>query len=306
LTALARISCIRVARRIPPLRSMPLAIPGSVTRRPLYSTAYRAIRAIVRSVAPALVAGRRARLAADAERLRHEVGDAVRATFGALAVADGPFAGMRYTAEAAGSSLPPKLVGSYEAELVPFLELAVERGWGTVINVGCAEGYYAVGLARRMPAATVLAFDADPQARALCTQLAELNAVSERVIVGGAVDAETLARHVEAAGPRTGVICDCEGAELWLLREEDAPRFAQADLIIELHDFAVPGCGDEIVRRLSRTHYVSRIAARHRRGDETTYLRRLPDRLRTFAADENRPPGMEWAVCVPRAERVGI
>jgi hypothetical protein len=269
------------------------------------SPAYAAVRAIVRLTLPGVVARRRARVAAAAEARGQAFDRAFAATFGRRVVADGPFAGMRYVSEAAGSSLPPKLVGSYEIELAAFVELGIESGWRTVVNVGCAEGYYAVGLARRLGDCRVLAYDASADAQRLCRAMAELNGVADRVEVGGAVDADARARVVGEAGAGTVVLCDCEGAELALLREEDAPRFARAHLVVELHDFIVPGCGDEIARRFRATHYVTRVVARPRRGDETAALGRLPEAVRPDAADEQRPPAMEWALCVPRRPAAG-
>ena len=40
---------------------------------------------------------------------------------------------------------------------LPFIEQAIQASYPTILNVGCAEGYYAVGMARRMPNTKVLA-----------------------------------------------------------------------------------------------------------------------------------------------------
>lgn len=59
----------------------------------------------------------------------------------------GEFAGMRLLDRSVGSAFLPKLVGSYEAKLHPFLRRAATQAWDVVIDGGCAEWYYAVGLA---------------------------------------------------------------------------------------------------------------------------------------------------------------
>ncbi len=61
----------------------------------------------------------------------------------------GPFAGMAYVARAVGSAVVPKLVGSYEQELHGVLADIAQTPYMVVVDVGCAEGYYAVGLAAR-------------------------------------------------------------------------------------------------------------------------------------------------------------
>src|SRR4051812_19305855 len=62
-------------------------------------------------------------------------------------VLQGPFAGMQYVTESYGSQLVPKLLGSYENELHDLVEQIVAQRPKIVIDIGAAEGYYAVGLA---------------------------------------------------------------------------------------------------------------------------------------------------------------
>ena len=68
-------------------------------------------------------------------------------------VQTGPFTGMHYIEEARSSALLPKLLGTYEDESpIPTLEAFLAAAVPHRDRHGCAEGYYAVGLARRMPA----------------------------------------------------------------------------------------------------------------------------------------------------------
>ena len=68
----------------------------------------------------------------------------------------GPFAGMRYVDRSVGSCFIPKLLGTYERELAPKIERICRRQPGLVVDVGAAEGYYAVGLAMRIPEARII------------------------------------------------------------------------------------------------------------------------------------------------------
>ena len=60
----------------------------------------------------------------------------------------------------------PYQVGSFELELHPAVERIVAERPATVVNVGSAEGYYAVGLAMRLAGARVVGFELDPALRA--------------------------------------------------------------------------------------------------------------------------------------------
>lgn len=70
---------------------------------------------------------------------------------------------MKYTAGAIlGRNSVPKLLGSYECELHEIIESALRSNHHRVIDVGSAEGYYAVGFALKR-GCHVVAFDTDPQ-----------------------------------------------------------------------------------------------------------------------------------------------
>jgi hypothetical protein len=58
----------------------------------------------------------------------------------------------------------PKFLGTYELELHRVIERAIELRPKYVLNVGCAEGFYPVGLAIRLSDAQIFAADADPKA----------------------------------------------------------------------------------------------------------------------------------------------
>jgi len=145
----------------------------------------------------------------------------------------GPFGGMTYLAEASEGALAARLLGTYESELHPHLARFAAEGLDCVIDVGCAEGYYAVGLARLMPGVMVYAYDIDPAARAACKHLAEKNGVGDRVVIGEKfepVDFQTF------AGRKCLVMVDTEGAEVDILDIEQGPALAGMSIIVETHN----------------------------------------------------------------------
>ena len=52
-----------------------------------------------------------------------------------------------------GSVLIPKLLGSYEQELQPLLQRLAAQNYSEIVDIGCAEGYYAIGLGGCFPRA---------------------------------------------------------------------------------------------------------------------------------------------------------
>lgn len=221
-----------------------------------------------------------------------------------LAVLHGPFTGLRYaTAESAGSALLPKLLGSYERELHSSIEELLQNNYSDVVDVGCAEGYYAVGLAVRMPQARVHAFDTEARARELCLQMARLNGVESRLQLGAWCDPAALLRL--ELGPRALVISDCEGYEALLFTPEVAQALAAHDVLIEVHDRADPELGDRLQKLFLATHHVELVDS----IDDTRKLRSYCfDELKVFdpvtrreVLSEGRGMVMQWLLLRSRA-----
>jgi len=206
-------------------------------------------------------------------------------------VQQGPFAGMLYVNEATCSTLAPKLIGSYEAELHPAFAEIFATEYTTIIDVGCAEGYYAVGLALRMPHAKVYAFDTDARARGLCHEMAKLNSVADRVFLDTACTTSVLRELVDE---RTLVVCDCEGCEFELLQPKIA-GLDKADLLVELHDFIDPRISSTLIARFQQTHQISIIETAGRVAADYPSLNGLSARRQVFALAELRGADMEWA-----------
>jgi hypothetical protein len=205
-------------------------------------------------------------------------------------VLSGPFEGLQYVAEAVGSSLLPKLLGTYEQELHPAITAAIARKYDVAIDVGAAEGYYAVGLACCCPHLDVYAFDPDPLARRLCRKLARLNDVSRRVFVAGFCSPDQLAATVRG---RCLVISDCEGFEDELFDARIVGCLRYVDLIVETHDHLCAGVTERLIDRFSASHRIDRVHARPRVSVPAiaSYLEPAQAQL---AMDEQRPAAQSW------------
>lgn len=170
-------------------------------------------------------------------------------------VQHGPFAGMAYGVGSTEGARAARLLGAYEASLAPIIEEIVARAYPLVIDIGCAEGYYAVGLARRMPGTRVLARDASEVAQRACRALALENGVQDRVEIAGLIGADDLNA---LTGPRL-ILCDIEGAEAQLLDPVAAPGLLGADILVECHDGMVPGITRALVARFAPSHQIRQL-----------------------------------------------
>jgi predicted RNA methylase len=211
----------------------------------------------------------------------------------------GIFTGLRWPRMIyVGSVFAPKILGTYELEIQAiFAKLAGETKASFFIDIGAAEGYFAVGAALINPQLKIIAFEQQQAAHEHIRELATLNSVSERIEICGEFDLSALKDR--DLGERPLVLMDVEGAEATLIDESFANRFADASLIVEVHDFASPGVSRAVKKVLSRTHEVTEV----HRGRSTRKAMRSGTGLSEFewriATDERRPPGNHWLVARP-------
>lgn len=223
-----------------------------------------------------------------------------------VCVMTGPFAGMRYLDQPVWGILTNKWLGSYECELDSVIEQISREPYERVLDVGCAEGWYLVGLARRMPGTSFIGFDIDPISRLQCCKLAALNHVE----CGIRVLNECVPMDLDSlAGAGTLLICDIEGGEAELLDPTRSPALRRTDVLVEVHEAS--GDSRELSRllrgRFETTHEIAEILPRDRMEWARLQLAKFAGRLdlQTLqqAADELRAAGNHWLWMKSRPNR---
>lgn len=163
----------------------------------------------------------------------------------------GPFTGMQYPGfDASGSSMAPKFLGTYESELAHYFTPEQLAEFELVVDVGCAEGYYANGVAFVVRSLNVLAYDMNPQARELCKAMAQVNGLEERVQIRECCTSEDL---IALESKRTLIISDCEGFEQQLFTPDVCKATRKSDVLIEVHEHLGASLKD-LMSRFSETH----------------------------------------------------
>jgi len=216
-----------------------------------------------------------------------------------LHIRSGPFEGMDYVVHSAEGALLPRLLGVYERELHPALEALRHVGLQHVIDIGCAEGYYAVGLARLMPGVTVNAYDTNETARRRCRILAEANGVADQVVIREEFRGEEFARF---AGSRVLVFIDAEGFEDEVLRPDLYPALAGFDLIVETHPMYREGVTERLIQRFEATHEIDRINPSVEKADLLAQLTQNSHLDMLLATWEWRSGPTPWLVMRPKTE----
>ncbi|MBM7069077.1 hypothetical protein [Actibacterium sp. 188UL27-1] len=229
--------------------------------------------------------------------------------FSDLTVHHGAFIGLRYPGiEATGSALLPKLLGSYEVEIASFIERISQRSYTDIVDIGCAEGYYAVGFGLMFADAQIHAYDVDGGARRLCKSMAEQNDILDRLNLGKFCNPDTL--MTLANRPRMLIVADCEGYEAELFTEQTSTALANHDILIECHDFKDPEISARIIHAFETTHHADQIRS------QETYIKahRLayPEfegydyDIRKFMVDEARRHSVVWLLLTSKTPSQAI
>jgi hypothetical protein len=210
-------------------------------------------------------------------------------------VQDGPFKGMKLPDRPSwgDGDYISKLLGFYEAELHPLIYKSLEIKYDCLVNIGCSEGYYAIGYALLSKTAQVFAFDSSPEAQRACKICAEENGIPDKVRIGETIEASDLQNLLSKCG-KSLLIVDCEGYELHLMRPELVPALENADFIVECHNFSYPTMASTLAKRFEKTHKTTILSEGHRNPHSSQFLQNRHSLIRWLAVCEGRWESMEW------------
>lgn len=212
-------------------------------------------------------------------------------------VINGPFKGMKYINASNGSALLPKLVGSYEEPIHKWVYyIRDEAKYSFILDVGCAEGYYAIGLCKAKSSPRVFAYDINIQALSNAKELASKNGVLERISFGECFDPKVLdSVRANHPGQKILIFMDVEGAEIDLLNTFDFPSILECDILVELHDCFKANLTDSIVKYFANTHEIELVFDYPwRNGNYSLNGAILTPEELEFMVDEKRPSAMRW------------
>lgn len=217
-------------------------------------------------------------------------------------VIQGRFAGQKYSNSASvGSSFLPKILGTYEIELEPAWELISDIDFDVVIDIGCAEGFYACGLANMYPLADVYAFDTDMRARQYCEQNAKINDLNNVTIQSLCT---TTALSELCSGRSSFILCDIEGAEKELFSGIDKSCLTNTCILVEIHDGVDPTISVFFKTEFKASHNLTSFFSTddlHRPRVWSSFnIPKLSDQDLYLAMKENRGHIMEWILLLPK------
>lgn len=214
-------------------------------------------------------------------------------------VYQGPFTGMiikqRYSW--GDGDTASKLLGIYECELHPVIETELSVNHDLILNLGCAEGYYGLGMALRLPSVLCALFDISETAINICRENANINNI-HNVHFNKDCSPENIRSYLSKYS-NPFVIMDIEGHERILLDYDVIPELSKCSVLIESHDCIIPGTTQLITERFKDTHEVKIIS----QGNKNPYIEILNDLCdadKMLLCCEYRPSTMYWIWLRPK------
>jgi hypothetical protein len=237
--------------------------------------------------------------------LRHRTNDLASGIMKAAQgrVMSGPFTGLKVEPNTGWHSddVAPKLLGTYEHQLHPFLaEIFSFRKPTFGVDIGCADGFYILGCANRLPDSTFYGLDITDNAIAAANRNAEIN--------GNPQNAHFIKQNASSIGEyykrhpsgRAFVLSDCEGWEANLPAVMDDAAKRRTDFIIEVHNLRDRDVKTELTQWLSSTHSIRVVTSKTADVNDIPSLQHLSDLDRYLCVAETRPYVMEWIIALHR------
>ena len=219
-------------------------------------------------------------------------------------VAHGSFKGMKLNQKVwwSKNDYITQTLGIYEEHILKKITNFAKSGASTLIDVGAADGYFAVGMAYSNIYKNVYAFEIEKEGRDRILENANANKCNDKIKVFGEADVGSISKIIKGEDKVT-VMIDIEGAEYEFFSEDMFKILSGNYVICELHPWMVDG-GDslqiKLLNKASEKFNVELIKRDTYRPNMFSEFDNLSDEERLVAVGEGREKNMQWMVLSPK------
>ena len=218
----------------------------------------------------------------------------------------GPFKGMRLSSKRWWGSRDrgSQCLGLYEKEVLDIIKVTPAKGWNTFIDIGAADGYYAIGMLSSGLARHAISYELSEEGQATVLDNWELNDSAGTL----ASHSEATLASLEATLPRdlvdSLVLIDIEGAEFALLSDKVLKLLSGSTVIVEIHNWVDDFTNkySELLTRLDKWFQIAPIDRTERPTFHLAELRDLTDDNRLLLTSESRPCVMRFLKLTPKKD----
>ena len=212
----------------------------------------------------------------------------------------GPYEGCVYRVASTWGDPVLKLLGMYESCLHDTITKLKHHCYGyNLIDLGCAEGYHANGLAKLLNPQNILLSDINNYSIDTCIELLRANQSISNILTTAQAAGSDLYNFLHR-NPRSVLICDIEGGERDLFANDDLiSSLSESYLVIEMHAFLDREICDYLLSRFCLSHNATIINEVDIAPSSIMELTHLPGFERFVVCCETRPEIMTWLYLEP-------
>jgi len=200
------------------------------------------------------------------------------------------------------SDLGAQCLGLYEKEILDFI--SAQSPFDTFLDIGAADGYYAVGLLHAKMAKKAICFEISEEGQRAINENWLRNEKPGELEVHGEANEKSIASVASNLTDKTLVLIDIEGFEFQLLSKEVISALRKCTVIIEIHNW-IDGFENEypvLLKNLDRFFDISIIAPSERNIQNIELLRSYTDDNRLLVSSERRPCLMRFLHLTPKED----
>ena len=214
----------------------------------------------------------------------------------------GLFKGMRLSINTwwGKADLGSQCLGLYEKQILEFISL--NGPYDTFLDIGAADGYYAIGMLHSQMAKRSICFEISEQGQASIKENWALNKSIGKLEVHGEANKATLSKTAPKLCGKSLVLIDIEGAEFALLTPKIIAMLKRCEIIIEIHNW-VEGFQSkytELLTNLDKHYEINILKNAAQNTESIPLLRSYTDENRLLVSSERRPCLMRFLHLKPR------
>ena len=214
----------------------------------------------------------------------------------------GPFTGLKLCGDNwwGGSDLGSQCLGLYEKELLDLIA-GKEGAFSTFIDIGAADGYYAVGMLKSGLVSRAICFEQSQKGRVTIEKNWILNGSPGQLSIFAKATAQSIENLSDNLLSRALILIDIEGGEFDLLQRAVLEKLRFCECWIEIHNWVdgFPKKYQQFLRNASDFFDLSVITRVERPTVHLNELRDFTDDNRLLLTSERRPCLMRFLRLMP-------
>jgi len=200
----------------------------------------------------------------------------------------------------------PKLLGLYEEQIQNLIvDIQKKKNLKTLINIGCGDGYHALGLVKNKFFDKSICYEISLEARNILETNIKKNNLYDKFIIRKEANIDEIKKDLQKLkSEETLFLIDIEGTEFTLFKDEDLNFLKKSYLVIEDHNFLIKDneLKEKFYLSLHKFFNVEFIENGPRNPFiiQNDFLDQLNDDSRFLLLSEGRPQKMRWIFLSPK------